>query len=922
MVIHHNLTAMNADRQLNIVTGTQAKHMEKLSSGYRINRAADDAAGLAISEKMRRLIRGLNKGIENAQDGVSLCQIADSALNEVSDMLHRLEELSVKAANGTNTEADRQMIQEEVDQILSEINRVSDTSTFNEQKIFEGGTVPATGAASGTGTAQAQTYNAAQLYNMTMFSAEENSAIQTFSASQEAAEINALQTYAAAAENSIVCGDFTISGTSGAVLTEGTDYKFENSVLTILSDKEITIRNTDSTKATTNRIEVASGVNANITLAGVNIDVSNTGNNTGNLSTSTAGDAAFKIADESKGNVTITLADGTNNILKSGCMCAGLQKKGGTSTGTLTITGNTGVLTATGGACGAGIGGNYKGNANNITISGGNVTATGGVNGAGIGSGYGEGASIITISGGNVTATGGQYGAGIGAGAYGGTEYITISGGNVTAMGGQYAAGIGSSTGTYAGYITISGGSVTATGGEYGAGIGGGQRVYARNITISDACVAAKGGSGAKNHIGSGANGGGSINITKRNSLVIEGDTGTVTGNARVRDDFTVGSDVTVEIGEDASLTVEKGATLTNNGTIDVHGELVNNGDIVNNGRINFYGKLKNNGRFTNGGTVNNTSGADIANDGTFSNNGTVNNDGTFSNRGTLNNDGNVTNDGTLTNANGADIDNNGAFSNNGTFTNANGADMDNDGTFSNSGTLNNDGNITNDGTVKNDRDITNSGSINNTANGTLTNEGNIDNSKGTITDNGTINGSGNITGNAPINGSGGDPNDPGDGGDVDPDDPNDGGSGGSQSGPTSGILKSLKRWWIQCGSESGVGMFVEIESIDTVTLGIHGMDVTTQESADKAISMIAGALEKVSSVRSNIGAQQNRLEHTINNEMNIVENTTAAESRIRDTDIAGEMLGLTTANILAQAGISVLVQANTSNEEVLMLLR
>ena len=115
MVIHHNLTAMNADRQLNIVTGTQAKHMEKLSSGYRINRAADDAAGLAISEKMRRLIRGLNKGIENAQDGVSLCQIADGALNEVSDMLHRLEELSVKAANGTNTEADRQMIQEEVD---------------------------------------------------------------------------------------------------------------------------------------------------------------------------------------------------------------------------------------------------------------------------------------------------------------------------------------------------------------------------------------------------------------------------------------------------------------------------------------------------------------------------------------------------------------------------------------------------------------------------------------------------------------------------------------------------------------------------------------------------------------------------------------------------------------------------------------
>ena len=102
MVISHNLAAMNAERQFNIVTAKRKKTTEKLSSGYRINRAADDAAGLAISEKMRRQIRGLTQGVKNTQDGISMCQIADGALEEVSNMLHRITELSVKSANETN----------------------------------------------------------------------------------------------------------------------------------------------------------------------------------------------------------------------------------------------------------------------------------------------------------------------------------------------------------------------------------------------------------------------------------------------------------------------------------------------------------------------------------------------------------------------------------------------------------------------------------------------------------------------------------------------------------------------------------------------------------------------------------------------------------------------------------------------------
>ncbi len=158
MVISHNLSAMNAQRQFNITTNSKAKSSEKLSSGYKINRAADDAAGLAISEKMRRQIRGLNQGALNTQDGISLLKVADGALNEVHDMLHRVTELSIQAANGTNTTEDREAIQQEVNQIISEINRISDTTTFNERKLFRGnldikGIENSGQASTGTGTA-------------------------------------------------------------------------------------------------------------------------------------------------------------------------------------------------------------------------------------------------------------------------------------------------------------------------------------------------------------------------------------------------------------------------------------------------------------------------------------------------------------------------------------------------------------------------------------------------------------------------------------------------------------------------------------------------------------------------------------------------------------------------------------------------
>ena len=138
MVVQHNLTAMNANRQLGITAGNQAKATEKLSSGYRINRAGDDAAGLSISEKMRSQIRGLDKASSNAQDGISLIQTAEGALNEAHAILQRMNELSTQAANDTNTSADRTAIKKEIDALVSELDRIASTTQFNTMNLLDG----------------------------------------------------------------------------------------------------------------------------------------------------------------------------------------------------------------------------------------------------------------------------------------------------------------------------------------------------------------------------------------------------------------------------------------------------------------------------------------------------------------------------------------------------------------------------------------------------------------------------------------------------------------------------------------------------------------------------------------------------------------------------------------------------------------
>ena len=138
MVVQHNLAAMNTNRQMGVVTSSLQKSTEKLSSGYKINRAGDDAAGLSISEKMRSQIRGLNKASDNAQDGISLIQVAEGALNETHSILQRMNELATQAANDTNTSTDRTAIKAEIDQLTSEINRIQSTTQFNTQNLLDG----------------------------------------------------------------------------------------------------------------------------------------------------------------------------------------------------------------------------------------------------------------------------------------------------------------------------------------------------------------------------------------------------------------------------------------------------------------------------------------------------------------------------------------------------------------------------------------------------------------------------------------------------------------------------------------------------------------------------------------------------------------------------------------------------------------
>ncbi|MEE0862288.1 MAG: flagellin [Lachnospiraceae bacterium] len=289
MVVQHNLTAMNANRMLGLTTGAQAKSTEKLSSGYRINRAADDAAGLSISEKMRRQIRGLDQASTNADDGISAVQTAEGALNEVQDMLQRMNELAVQAANGTNSENDRSYIQSEIDQLATEIDRVAETTKFNETYLLKG---------DGVGGKYVDLGTTSQCTGLTLTGGQQASPATGVNYSVDRdVQMKVAHTLDFSADSTL---DITIAGANYALK----DYADIEDLAAAISSNE-KVNSVDITYE--NGLYATSG-------AGAKFELTNT-----NKTTTVAGDVTFKVAsshtlDSVAGVITIDSANNTNDI--------------------------------------------------------------------------------------------------------------------------------------------------------------------------------------------------------------------------------------------------------------------------------------------------------------------------------------------------------------------------------------------------------------------------------------------------------------------------------------------------------------------------------------------------------------------------------------------------------------------------------
>lgn len=287
MIINHNITALNTHRMLSDASGAQSKSMEKLASGLRINRAGDDAAGLAISEKMRSQVRGLDQASRNAQDGISMIQTAEGALNETHDILQRMRELAVQGSNDTNVTQDRDAIQEELNELKKEIDRIGDTTEFNKQTLLNGGLggtvdqdAATTTALSVTGVASVQTNGAAaDTYSIAVNNAGEltmeNSAgtkSQTISNVDGAQELNfsefgiTIRTNAGYTEDGLDAQDVVVSSGSvtfqiGANEDQNLSLNVRNmktdGVLNLATAGRVDVSSHDAAKATITNIESA-----------------------------------------------------------------------------------------------------------------------------------------------------------------------------------------------------------------------------------------------------------------------------------------------------------------------------------------------------------------------------------------------------------------------------------------------------------------------------------------------------------------------------------------------------------------------------------------------------------------------------------------------------------------------------------------
>lgn len=433
MIIQHNISAINSNRLFNQNHRNLSKDLEKLSSGYRINRSADDAAGLAISEKMRAQIGGLTQAEKNCHDAVSLIQTAEGALEEVHTMLHRMNSLALQSANGIYDDSiDRASLQLEFEQLQDEIDFIAEHTDFNGMKLFDGtGGTTLRKLAGETAPAQA--------------------------------------------------GAVTLDASKGSIIITDTGYSVNGGAETAFTGEYI-IKGTAS-----NTITVKGGTH-NITLDSVSYSGDNTGiliQNNADVTLTLSGSSSINSAK----NAGITIESGSSLTIEGN---GAVDVKGGTFNTTMRYAGinagsgaaltiNSGTVTALGGYNAAGIGGNNNQDGGNITINGGTVTANGQFAAAGIGGGYNGSGGNIEITGGSVTANGGMGGAGIGGGQNGSGGNVIVTGGQVTAKGGTSSdAGIGHGT-------SGTGGSFTTTSDSWAViNVSNGNSTSGLNILISD----------------------------------------------------------------------------------------------------------------------------------------------------------------------------------------------------------------------------------------------------------------------------------------------------------------------------------------------------------------------------------------------------------------------------------------------------
>lgn len=712
-MITHNLLSQFTNRQLNITNNSKAKSSEKLSSGYRINRAADDAAGLAISEKMRSQVRGLHRASQNIQDGMSFLHVADGALVEVHNMLQRMNELTIQAANDSNTYSDRSAIQREINQLLLQIESVNTDTQFNTQPVFDSGTISGD---TGTGGVAPP---AAPINDETL------SLPQGIDVAVNASNIDLL-------------------------LQKNTDGSYEledGHIYTFASDIKMTTFHASSGAAVTiknSALQNCGIVCDNATLYISDVSIINTNSYPVSIPADGYGYKGAPVT--CNGSTTVNFLG--NNRLSGGCYVfrdpnvtatysyAGIQVDEGNH---LTLNGN-GTLNASGGdrysnpiiitGDSAGIGTSFpltnsrSERSGDITIHSGYIYAESGHFGAGIGGGAsnanGSVNGNIYIDGGFVHAKGGD-GAGIGAGACSGDKIpgkISISGGVVEAYASSGGAGIGGGASGQGADVEISGGKVLARGGTHGAGIGSGKcYVHTNNQTTGH---------------------------TTSGNITISGGNVTAIGAKYVGGRY--GHD-------EMPSAIGQGAL-----------------EVLGNSQYDFwfqgFGNLTVDGRtedmYVEGRSEKNEEGCYIY-----------------------------------------------------TYPKKQGQ----------------------------------------------------------------------------------------------PDQP-------TQNPSVKGL------WWIQMGATKGNGIFISTGKISLQDLGIDNLEVYSHQKASFAITQIQNAIDKVSAIRAHIGAQYNRLEHGMLVDDNTAENTQAAESRIRDTDIASEMVSLAKHNILQQAGQSMLTQANQIPSGVLKLLQ